>query len=365
VSMPVVDLTRCADPRDEADQMRRAERNLPFDLSRDHPLRAQLLMLGGDLHWLVLTLHHIVTDRASSRMLRNELSVLYAAYRQNKPSPLKEPSLQLGDFAAWERELLDPAGTLYGKQLAYWMSHLNGDWHFKVPLPPPESSIQDIEKCRQDLDIEPHVATKLKAIGRAANCTLFMTMLAGLKALLFQRGGYDDFLIGTYFGGRIPVELEEVFGCFAKLVALRTSLTGNPSFLELLGRVRETTLGAYTHHELPFELLVDEFQRVGRKPPAVSLIFSSMNSTPNELRLKGLQVKRVNAARTAEMPWGMTVGFSDGAKTLSVGTAFDCTLYDPEAVCEMLADYTNLLQQVARNPELRLMDLRSGRQRAA
>ena len=251
----------------------------PFDLARGPLFRPLLLRLAPDEHELVISIHHIVADGWSLGLITRELEILYQAYMTGGSSPLPEVPLQYADFAIWQRQWL--ADHVLEAQSAYWRAQL-------AALPAPLEIPTDLPRPRQsssagaslEFELPAPIAESLRELGRNAGATLFMTLLAGFKALLARYTGEEDVVIGTPIASRNHLELESIVGFFANTLVLRTDLSGDPTFRQLLGRVRETSLGAYAHQDMPFEKLVEELRpdrRLGRNP-LFQISFASQNS---------------------------------------------------------------------------------------
>ncbi len=268
LALPVADLAALPGPAREAEARRlsAAEARTPFDLERGPLFRARLLRLAPGEHLLLLTLHHIVSDGWSSRVLLRELSVLYRAFAAGAPSPLPELPIQYGDYAVWQREEL--AGEALDEQVAFWRAELEGaPPATELPVDRPHPPTRGGRSGRHLLAVSAESSLRLAALARAEGATTFMALLAACGAWL---GGYadaDDVVLGTPIAGRTQEELEGLIGFFVNTLAIRVDLSGDPAFRELVARVRARLLGAYAHQDLPFEKVVEEL-RVPRDPGA-------------------------------------------------------------------------------------------------
>ena len=294
VTLSVVDLRELPEVEREAEARRlaTAEAQQPFDLARGPLVRTAVLQLGEEDHILLLTMHHIVSDSWSTRVLFQELSVLYEAFSTDSPSPLPEPTLQYADFARWQRERLQ--GEVLEQQLSYWKQRL-GDIRpvLELPIARPRPAKHTYRGITHFLTLPASLCESLKALSRQEGVTLFMTLLAAFQTLLHRYSGRDDIVVGTPMAGRNRAEVEGLIGFFVNTVVLRTNLAGNPSFRELLGRVREVALGAYAHQELPFEKLVEELQpeRDLSHTPLFQVMFQLSNDPEVVPQLPGLNVE--------------------------------------------------------------------------
>ncbi|HST62618.1 MAG TPA: amino acid adenylation domain-containing protein, partial [Longimicrobium sp.] len=259
--LPVEDFAALADDERQAAVRRRAlqEAMRPFDLSAGPLFRALLLRLGADEHVLLLTMHHIVGDGWSMDVLFREMSVLYAACAQGGESPLPPLPVQYADFAVWQREQLQ--GTVLDRQMAYWKDQLTGAPEvLDLPTDRPRSAVQTQRGGAVSVMLPEDVLQRLTALARAEGATLYMVLLGAFQSLLSRYSGSEDIVVGTPIAGRTRRETEGLIGFFVNTLVLRTDLAGNPSFREVVRRVRDVTLGAYDHQEVPFEQLVAELQ---------------------------------------------------------------------------------------------------------
>ena len=205
-------------------------------------LRATLLKLDREDYVLLLVLHHIASDGWSRGILFRELSVLYNAFSTGKPSPLPNLSIQYVDFAIWQRQWLQ--GEVFEKQLDYWKRRLEDLPLLQLPTDRPRPAVQTFRGARQSVLLSKDLKEELKALSRREGVTLFMTLLAAFKALLHRYTGQEDIIVGSPIAGRNRAEIEGLIGFFVNMLVMRTDLSGDPTFRELLGRVREVCLGA-------------------------------------------------------------------------------------------------------------------------
>jgi NRPS condensation-like uncharacterized protein len=256
----LVDLTHLAEAAREVELARliKAELHQPFDLTHGPLLRLSLFRLGVTDHILLLVIHHILCDGWSLGVIVREITTLYQAFSLGQASPLPELPIQYADYAAWQREWFQ--GEVLEAQLAYWKQQLVGATTvLELPTDHPRPAAQSFRGAGQMLLVPSTVTEALKALSQRAGVTLFMTMLAAFQTLLHRYSGHAsrDIIVGTPIANRTHAETEGLIGYFANMLALRTDLAGDPSFLDLLRRVRETALGAYAHQDMPFEYLVE------------------------------------------------------------------------------------------------------------
>src|SRR2546427_15370 len=258
IDLPVIDLSNRPRVKRE-DELQRTLLDLtkrPFDLTRDFPWRATLLKLGSAEHVLLLVTHHISSDEGSSEILWRELATLYRAFAEGKPNPLPELPSQYADCVVWQRQWLK--GAAAENHLAYWKQQLSDVSALELPMDRPRPAVQSFRGGKQSFQFSQSLSEQLKAFSTEEGVTLFTTLLAAFKTLLHRYTGQDDILIGCPIAGRTRAELEGLIGLFANTLVFRTDLSGNPTFRELLDRVRKVTLAAHEHRDLPFEKLIDE-----------------------------------------------------------------------------------------------------------
>ncbi|MBJ7310428.1 non-ribosomal peptide synthetase [Rugamonas sp. CCM 8940] len=233
-----------------------AEIARPFDLAAGPLLRVMLLRLAPELHELLLIQHHIISDGWSMGVLKTELGALYSAFSQGRPDPLPPLPLQYADYAAWQRQPAQAAALQ--RQLGFWRAHLEGaPVLLELPTDRPRPARQSYRGGRVAFALDANASAALRQLGQRHGATLFMVLLAGWSALLARLSGQDDIVVGTPVANRQRPEVEALIGFFANTLALRVRLDGNPATAALLARVRETTLAAYEHQELPFDHLVE------------------------------------------------------------------------------------------------------------
>ena len=344
----------------EARRLARAEATRPFDLSQNPLLRASLLRLEEENHVLLLSTSHIVCDGWSLGILYRELSTIYNAFLTGDSSPLTDPPVQYIDFAVWQRERIK--GTFLEENLGYWQKQLEGTSALEIPSDRPRPAVQSFQGSDQTFSLSNQLRLRLEALARRENATLFMVLLAAWRVLLKRYSGQDDIAVGTLIAGRQRPELEGIIGRFTNTLALHTDLSGDPTFRELLGRVRETALGAYAHQELPFEKLVEELrpERDPGRNPVFQTMFVFLN-LPKEVQEKGLNLKHINA-----VPMPVSQGHArfdlmcnvwrdgDGLKG-SLEYATD--LFDAATIERIAKHYRRLLESVVADPSVSASEL--------
>uniref|UniRef100_UPI00286B303F condensation domain-containing protein n=1 Tax=Chamaesiphon sp. OTE_75_metabat_556 TaxID=2964692 RepID=UPI00286B303F len=278
-----------ADQLDRSRQLAKDELQQPFDLENGSLLRVKLLQFSDRSHLLLLTIHHIACDGWSMDIFRRELFALYSAFCAQLPSPLPELSLQYADFAHWQRQWLQ--GDVLQAQLNYWQQQLAAAPPLlELPTDRSRPSTQTYQGGSEFLQLDQDLTQKLKRLSQESGTTLFMTLLTAFKLLLSRYSGKEDIVVGSAIANRNRREIEPLIGFFVNTIALRTNLQGNPTFLELLERVKQVTLDAYDRQDLPFEKLVDELglERSLSHHPLFQVVFSLQNETPEILAPNGL-----------------------------------------------------------------------------
>ena len=346
-----------AEREPEARRLANAEAWRPFDLSRDFPLRAKLTRLDHDHHWLLLTMHHIAGDGWSMGILGRELSKIYEALTTNQPIDLPELPVQYADFAEWQREWLQ--GEVFEEQRNYWLNSLAGaPPELKLPTDHPRPAQQSFRGARVSSKLAPKLSKSVADFSQREGVTLFMTMLAAFQTLLFRYTGQADIVVGTPIAGRNRVEIENLIGFFVNTLALRTNFSGNPSFRELLGQVKEVTLGAYAHQDMPFEELVRELnpEREGNHSPVFQVMFGMQNEPTAPLMLPGLTISREPMpARTAKFDLTLHVSGTDSG--LVCAFEYSADLFDEDTLKRMLGHLESLLESIVANPDSLISNL--------
>jgi non-ribosomal peptide synthetase component F len=369
LTMPVIDLTSLPESGREAEARRIAdeEAQRPFDLTQSPLLRATLLRLGPEDHILLLTMHHIASDRWSMGVLYRELGALYQSKIQGfkspgvpgdspEPPPLPPLPIQYADYAVWQREWL--RGEVLEQQLTYWKQQLgDGPTALELPTDRPRSAAQTSRGASHSLLLSSSLTEAVKALSQREGVTLFMTLLAAFKTQLQRYTGQDDIVVGTNVANRNRVEIEGLIGFFINQLVLRTTLSGNPSFLELLRRVREVALGAYAHQDLPFDKLVEVLRprRDVGHTPLFQVLFVQNSSMPamelSELTLSPPEID--NGASKFDLALFM----EETDQGLKGTWVYKTDLFDPATIAQMAEHYQTLLESVVAEPDASLQAL--------
>lgn len=373
IPLQVLDLRSTAARERFADAQRRIleEAQREFDLSRGPLLRTTLLRLGEADHLLVLVMHHIVSDAWSMGVFLKELTALYEAYGAGKPSPLPALPIQYADFAAWQREQLQ--GEILQRHLSYWRQRLkDAPPVLELPADRPRAARQSFKGAMQSFTIAEGVAAGLRALSQREGVTLFMCLLAAFKALLFRYTDRPDLVVGSSIANRNRAEIEGLIGFFVNTLVLRTDLSGNPRFLELLQRVKQITLEAYAHQDLPFEKLVEDLQpqRSLSYNPLVQVMFD-FQSAASPGRVSGdahpaAPASQVCASAEEGQPPPIVAGTSKFDLTLyvtDVGSAiagameYNTDLFEHASITRTIGHFRTLLAEIVANPAQTLAQL--------
>jgi surfactin family lipopeptide synthetase A len=357
-NLAVVDLRQFPQDQREAEALRLATRESKqlFDLTSGPLLRATLIQLADEDYRLFMTVHHIVIDGVSIySVFLPELAALYEAFSTGKPSPLAELPIQYADFTLWQRQWL--AGEILESQLDYWKQQLRGDLPvLQLPYDRPRPAVQTFRGARQCLTLSKDLTASLKTLSQQEGVTLFMTLLAAFKTLLYRYTEQEDIVVGTVSAGRNRPEIEGLIGFFLNTLVLRTDMSGSPSFRQLLGRVREITLGAYAHEDLPFEKLIQTLQpdRNLSHNPLFQVAFvleppmPSLNCgwTMSQLDIQTDTAKLDLTLELDERPEGIIGRFE-----------YNTDLFEASTISRMIGNFQTLLEGIVADPDKRLWEL--------
>ena len=334
----------------------RAVNDVSFDLSKGPLFRVSLFTLGWSEHVLLMNMHHIISDGWSLGILTRELSALYSAFRAARPSPLPDLPIQYVDFSCWQRRWL--TGEVLERQLGYWRDQLAGLSPLEMPTdkPRPPALTGQGSLCR--LSIGRELADSLKELSRREGSSLFMTLLTGFSVLLSRYSGQSDIAVGSPIANRNQPEVEGLIGFFVNTLVMRTDLSDNPTFTELLGRVREVALVAYNHQDLPFEKLVEELQpeRSLNRHPLFQVMFVFQNNPSARLEMEGL-VSEVIELGGMTAKFDLLLAMAESPSGLEGAVEYSTDLYDGSTVERLAGHFVKLLAAVAAAPDRRVSEL--------
>jgi amino acid adenylation domain-containing protein len=327
----------------------------PFDLSKDLLLRAFLHRLADQDHVLLLMTHHITSDGWSKGILFRELAALYEAYRSGKPNPLPELPIQYADFAAWQRRGLEGED----QHLDYWKKRLAGaPALLELPTDRARPAIQSYQGATRIFDLPEALLESLWSLSRREGVTLFMTLLTAFKTLLFRYSEQTDLVLGTPISGRNRVETEPLLGDFVNMLILRTDLSGDPSFRELLQRTRQVMLEAHEHGQVPFEKLVAELQpaRALSYSPVFQVMFVLENAQGESPQFDGLITKQLRFD-TGTAKHDLILSMFEGAQSLRGEFEYATDLFEHETISRLVGHFQRLLEGIVADPNQRLSAL--------
>lgn len=353
------------DTVEEAERVRQAraiatERAMrPFDLAHGPLLRAALIDTGADRWLFTLVLHHIISDGLSLQILIDELSAVYRAEVTGEPASLPRLVMDYGDYTVWQHDRL--RGEELERQMQYWREQLRGaPTLLTLPTDRPRPARQSSRGAVATRSLDPAITDRLAEVAVGSNATMFMAFLTGFVVVLSRYARQTDLLVGTPVGGRTHSELDPILGLFTNTVALRTSLAGDPSFVELLGRVRDNTVEAVSHQELPFENLVDEFapERSLAHPPLMQVMFGYQSLIPPTLDLPGVKAgfSWALVTGTAKLDLTLYVDTSDGQGT-TLALEYNTDLFDAPWADRFLSCLALVLEHAAAAPQTPVTDL--------
>jgi len=344
------------DQEEQIQQLVRGDRTFSFDLSRDLLLHAVLLRLSRQDHILLLIMHHIVADGWSVGVLIRELSQLYPAFVADLPSPLPPLSLQYADYAIWQRQSLQ--GQVLERHQLYWQKQLAGFSPTRLLTDYPRPPVQSFYGASQSILLSAGLTEKVKELSQREGVTLFMTLLAAFKVLLFRYTGQEDVVVGTPIANRTRPELEGLIGFFVNMLVLRTQLAGRPSFREVLARVREVTLEAYNHQDFPFEKLVDLLkpERDLAGPPLFQIEFSLQNTPLPAIQLADLSLQLLELP-TIATKFDLSLQVMDTADGLLMQMDYNADLFAPATIERLQGHWHILLKQLTTDPEQSVVGL--------
>jgi len=359
VVIPVVNLSEWSEV-DRAAQVQRLitkEAEYPFDLAHGSLLRVTLIQLGDKEYLLLLTLHHIIFDGWSIGVFIGELTALYKAFSTGTASPLPELPIQYADYAIWQREWLQ--GMALKTRLDYWKQQLAGSLPvLELPTDRPRLAVQNFQGATESFSMSSDLSQALKQISQQAGITLFMTLLAAFKTLLYRYTGEGDIIVGSPTANRNRPEIEGLIGFFVNTLVLRTYLGDNPSFRQLLLRVQEVTSGAFDHQDLPFEKLVEEMQpeRSLSHTPLFQVMFVLQNAPMPPLELPELILNPVIVdSKTAKVD--LSLSMTDTPQGLIGNLEYNTDLFEAATIKRMVGHFQTLLESIVVNPDQRLSDL--------
>ncbi|MBO3462193.1 non-ribosomal peptide synthetase [Aetokthonos hydrillicola Thurmond2011] len=352
VKLSIIDLSDLydIDIENAAQRILKKETLYPFNLSSDLMLRATLLRLSEQEHILVLVMHHVASDGWSVGILFHELAGFYEAFSTGSPSPFPELPIQYADFAYWQRQWF--SGEVLQTQINYWKQQLAAAPQLlELPTDHPRPSVQTFRGSTEYFQLDHDLTQKLKTLSQQSGVSLFMTLLAAFATLLSRYSGQEDIIVGSPIANRQHSELESLIGLFVNTLVLRTQLQGNPTFLELLERVKEMTLGAYAHQDLPFERLVEELQpqRSLSYSPLFQVMFVLQNAPIGKLELPGLSITPLQLEEESAK-FDLTLSIEETPSGLDCWWQYNTDLFNAATIKQIALNYQTMLYGIVANP---------------
>ncbi|MDB9510445.1 amino acid adenylation domain-containing protein [Kamptonema animale CS-326] len=358
-TLSVVDLRNFHQSEREAKalQLVSEEARKPFILAKLPLIRVTLLQLAETEYILLLTIHHIIADGWSLGIIVREMATIYEAFSTGKSSPLSELKLQYVDYTVWQRKWLQ--GEVLEEKLSYWKQQLGNNYSaLKLPTKQVTAATSTYEAAIQPFALSPHLSAALKKLSRQQNVTLFMTLLAALETLLYRYTNQDDITIGTDLANRTQFETEALIGFFVNILLLRNDLSGNPTFCELLERVREVSLKAYAYQDLPFDKLVEELRpnRTLNQTPLFQVLFVLQNMPIPALQLAGLSLTPLEID-SGIAKFDLVLFMGETEQGIVGRWKYNSDLFDASAIEQMSSRFETLLNSIVAQPDTRLNNL--------
>jgi surfactin family lipopeptide synthetase A len=353
ISIPVIDLQALSEVKQftQTQKIIQQEQTKTFNLSDDFLLRITLLKLAEDSYVLLLNMHHIVSDGWSVGIFVREFTALYQAFAQGKSSPLPELSIQYADFACWQRELLNK--DVFKTQLEYWQKQLAGAPPLlELPTDRARLSKQTFLGSSVRIVLDSQLTQQLKLLSQQSGATLYMTLLGAFLILLSRYSNQEDIVVGSPIANRNRSEIESLIGFFINNLALRVNLEGNPTFLELLQRVRQVTLDAYAHQDVPFEQLVEKLQpeRSLNYSPLFQVVFALQNTPLDKLELPGLTLTPIEIERLVSKNDLILLIEEQNSELIALWD-YNTDLFDVQTITRMAEHFQTLLSAIAIAPQ--------------
>jgi len=334
------------------------EARRPFDLAQGPVLRAAVVKVGKEDHLVIVTSHHIASDGWSDKVFLSELATAYNAITAGVPPDLPSLGIQYADFAAWEREKLQ--GERLEKLLTYWKGQMGSGFpRLKIPLgASPRTATDPRRGAHQVLDLSVRLSEELNVLSKQEEVTLFMTLLAGFKTLLYRYTGQEDLMVATPTAGRRSEALEGVIGNFTNILGLRTDLSGNPSFRALLAHVRQVTLQGYLHQDLPLGRLAQALRAESGLSPIFpfQVMFNFRNFPSSALHFAGLHVSDFDFDHGIAR-FDLSVDIVEKSDRIRCLFEYDTAVFDSATIDRLICHYQTLLEGIVENPDTPLDSL--------
>jgi amino acid adenylation domain-containing protein len=341
---------------EEAERIAREEAETGFNLSSGPLIRVRVLKLEEEQHVLLYTMHHIVSDAWSMGVLVREVCALYEAISGGQGSPLPELEIQYSDYAVWQREYF-AGGGLEG-EVKYWKKQLEDAAIMDLPTDHARPAARSYQGGSERVEIGKALNDGLRRLSQQEGATLFMLLMAAFKVVLMRWSGEEDISVGTVIANRNRKEVEGLIGFFVNTLVMRTDLSGNPSFRDLINREREVAFGAYAHQDMPFEKLVEEInpERDLRRNPLVDVMMALQNTKREELRIGRLKVCGIGEEKGVAK-FDLTLMLTEGGEGITGGLNYSKDLFEGETIKRMARHYERVVQEVVKVAERRIREI--------
>ncbi|MBX8605651.1 amino acid adenylation domain-containing protein [Pseudomonas cichorii] len=352
-----IDLRHTAQPLSLAEKQARDDAQQLFSLETGPLLRVSLLEVADEHHILLFTVHHIIADGWSIALLTREIMALYQAFSTGQASPLPPLEIQYSDYASWQRELQAP--SIFAAQIDYWRQQLNhAPARLELPTDRPRPAIQTYRGRAITQTWDPALSEQIDTLSQNLGVTPFMTLLTLFSLLLSRHSGQSDIVVGTPIANRTRTEVEPLIGLFVNTLALRTRIEGNPTFSQLLQQVRHTTLGAYTHQDLPFEKVVEALDapRDMSHSPLFQVMFVLQNTAPEPLRLPDINIQAFDIGTTTAK-FDLSLELTPSADGYQVRWEYNCDLFDTTTVERLATQLQTLAESAVLDAEKKVASL--------
>ena len=340
------------DRQAEALRLAKAEAATPFDLANGPLIRARLIKLADDDYAMLFNMHHIISDGWSVGILVSEVVRLYSAFCEDKPSPLSDLEIQYADFAHWQRNWLD--GEVLQKQILFWKEELSGAPPLlELPTDRPRPPVQTSNGAQEAVQLDASLTAAIRKLSQEEGATTFMILLAAFQTLLHRYSGQDQILVGSPIANRTNSKVEKLIGFFVNTLIMKSDFADNPSFSDLLAQVRERSLNAFAHQDLPFEKLVEELQpeRDMSHTPLFQVAFVLQNAPPQQMiELPDLSMQAMESGVTTAK-YDLTLTMMEAGEQIVGSMEYNTDLFDRETIQRMLEHFKLLLQVMIDNPE--------------
>ncbi|HHE54764.1 MAG TPA: non-ribosomal peptide synthetase, partial [Caldithrix abyssi] len=354
VSLSFVDISTLAPQvrQQELEQILLNENAKPFDLNKGPLWKVKVIKLSENEHVLYLLMHHIISDGWSVGVFVNEFSQLYNSYIQGSANPLPPLKIQYADFAVWQKKKLE--SEIKEKQLLYWKEKLSGHLPvLELPTDHPRPAIKSYRGSHRQSSIKGPLVEKIRQFSQQNGATIFMTLLSAFYALLYRYSNQPDICIGTPIANRNRAETQGLIGFFVNTLVLRNDLSGEPSFTELLQRTRNMVLEAFSHQDLPFEMLVEELhpERSLSHTPLFQVMFVYQNALEKGLQLPDLKIESIQVPNK-NAKFDLTLTVAELPNEFALDVEFDTDLFEAETIYRLMSHFQKILAEALQQPEI-------------